>query len=52
MDRALGHVLSGAHLIVVSFDDIYVGGNGAEVLVRFLVAYVAGAEDLLYLAGD
>lgn len=41
-----------AHLVVVSFDNINVGGNGAQILVGLLVAYVSGAQDLLYFAGD
>jgi hypothetical protein len=41
----------GTDLVCISSDDVDLGRNRAEVLVRLLVTHVAGADNLLDLAG-
>jgi len=36
-----------AHLIVISTDDMHVSRDGPQIVVRFTVANVASAKDLL-----
>jgi len=35
------------HLIVISTDDVHVSRNGPQIVVRFTVANIASAENLL-----
>jgi len=39
------------HLVIVAAHHMHVSRYGAQVVVRLLVAHVAGADDLLDLAG-
>jgi hypothetical protein len=42
--------MGSTHVVVVALDDVHVGCDGSEVLIRLLVADVARAEYLLDLA--
>lgn len=40
------------YLIVIAAHDVDVPGDGPQIIICFLIANVAGGQDLLDLAGD
>jgi len=46
------HTRRERRLVIIAFDDMHVGRDRPQILVRLLVADVARAEDLLDLARD